>query len=72
MIPEEIWTFINTAGRKSKPANELFIFSFYISGDQIKKDEMGRVRSANGGEKSCIQGFGKKTREKQTTWNTRE
>jgi hypothetical protein len=37
------------------------LFNKYYSGDQIKKNEMGRTCSTYGGEKRCIHDFGKKT-----------
>jgi len=35
------------------------IITKYYLGDQIKKNEMGRARSAYGGEERCIEGFGR-------------
>jgi hypothetical protein len=35
------------------------IITKYYSGDQIKKSEMGRARSAYGGKERCIEGFGR-------------
>ena len=33
----------------------------YYSGDQMKKNEMGGVRSTYEGEERCVQGFGGET-----------
>jgi hypothetical protein len=33
----------------------------YLSGDQVKKTEMGRTCGTYGGEERCIQGFSGKT-----------
>jgi len=42
----------------------------YYSGDQMKKNEMGGVRSTYEGEERYVQGFGGETQGKQTTWKT--
>jgi hypothetical protein len=36
-------------------------FSIHHSGDQVKKTEMGRACSTNGGEQRCVQGFSGET-----------
>jgi hypothetical protein len=41
-----------------------------ISGDQIKKTEMGRTCGTYGWEERCIQGFNGETWGKETTWKT--
>jgi hypothetical protein len=43
---------------------------WYTSGDQSKKDEMGRACGTQGGEEKCIQSFDGETLSKQTTWKT--
>jgi hypothetical protein len=37
------------------------LFTKHYSGDQIKKNDLGRVCSMYGGEKRCIQGLGGET-----------
>jgi hypothetical protein len=41
--------------------NNLKLLSKYYFGDQLEKNEIGRVCSMYGGEESCIQGIGGKT-----------
>jgi hypothetical protein len=42
----------------------------YLSGDQVKKTEMGRTCGTFGGEERCIQGFSGETWGKETTLKT--
>jgi hypothetical protein len=42
----------------------------YYSGDQIKKNKIGRACSKYRGEERYIQGFGRKTYGKEATWKT--
>jgi hypothetical protein len=42
---------------------------YYLS-DQIEKNAMGEVCSTYGGEVRYIQGFGRETWGKETTWET--
>ena len=42
----------------------------YHSGDQVKKNEMGRTCGTYGGEERFIQGFSGETWGKKTTWKT--
>jgi hypothetical protein len=41
-----------------------------FSGDIIEKNEMDGARSEYGGEERSIQGFGRETWGRETTWNT--
>jgi hypothetical protein len=43
----------------------IVLLTQYCSGDQIEKNEMGRVCRAYGGEERCIQDFGGENREKR-------
>jgi hypothetical protein len=49
---------------------ELVNVSGVFSGNKIEKNEMGVACSAYGGDARRIQGFGKKTLGKETTWKT--
>jgi len=42
----------------------------YCLGDKIEKNEMSGQCSANGGEERRLQGFGRETWGKETTWKT--
>ena len=44
------------------------IFTKHHSGDQIKKNEIGRARDAYWRREGCIQCFGGETGEKEITW----
>jgi len=39
----------------------MVVFIKYYSGDQNKKNEMGKAYGSYGGEELCIQGYGGKT-----------
>jgi hypothetical protein len=39
--------------------------------NQVKEDEMGRIRSTNWGEEDCIEDIGRKVRRKETTRKTK-
>jgi hypothetical protein len=38
-----------------------FLMTWYHSGDEVKKTEMGRTCGTYGGEERCIQGFSEET-----------
>jgi len=46
------------------------LYLFKYSGEQIKKNEMGLACGTYANQERCIQGFGEKTRGKETTWET--
>ena len=47
----------------------VLLIKYYLS-DQIEKNGMDGTYSTYGGEERCIQGFGRDTRGKETTWKT--
>jgi hypothetical protein len=51
---------------------ELNDLTKYCSGDKIEKNEMGGACSAYGGGETRVQGFGRETLRKDTTWDTQE
>jgi hypothetical protein len=47
---------------------QIYLYLYKYWSEQIKKNEMGGVCGTYGSQERCIQRFGEKTREKETTW----
>ena len=48
----------------------MYYLTKYYSGDQINKNEMGKVCGTNGRQDRCKQGFGGETWGKEIIWKT--
>jgi hypothetical protein len=56
---------------RNEELHDLFLTKYY-SGDQTKKNEMGRECGTYRRQERCIQGFGGLTSEKESTWEVWE